>query len=168
MHTNFKTRSNNLYAKFVCLMSLPGQIKNLFGPKIYISHNITYQEVKNRFSLYVFASWAYVIFNILTSQKKDVIDLKFLRLGNMNGNSPKIFCPLFIIWSNLNSCVSDLSSQQSYALVAILWRRKKITRRWGVPESNLGLISPKAGNQATELYWHSTVNHQDSKKKKNR
>lgn len=84
----------------------------------------------------------------------------------MNGNSPKIFCLLFIIWSNLNSCVSDLSSQQSYALVAILWRRKKITRRWGVPESNLGLISPKAGNQATELYWHSTVNHQDSKKKK--
>ena len=65
-------------------------------------HTITLQEYKHLFFfdfmfllvMLIRLSYYYVIFYILTGQKRDVTELKFLWLVNMTFNSPKFFLAL--------------------------------------------------------------------------
>ena len=84
-----------------CLNSLKTDQK-----KIHF-YTITFQEDKHLFFCFMFllvrlvhSIYYWAIFNILTSQKEDVTKLKFPRLVNMTGNSPK-----FILTSEDVTCI---------------------------------------------------------------
>ena len=71
------------------------------GKKHFHWHLITFQEANLPFLLYflsvtlVHSSYYYVITSIyiLTGQKRDVTELKFLSRVNMTGNNPKLIQP---------------------------------------------------------------------------